>query len=201
MSARAGVTRADEARRTSEHPVSAPELAEPLRILMHVASGAGELETALTHADRAVRVLVRAHGEGGLRVARALKTRGGMHAILRNFALAEADLQRAQAILEASENVDIDLTDVFMNLARIRSWQDKPEAALRLLDRSVVLAEGVGRADIVARAVLERCRVHVNAGDGVRAGTTCDAADVAFTALFGVSHPARSEIEELRRKL
>ncbi len=124
-----------------------------------------------------------------------------MHAILRNFALAEADLQRAQAILEASENVDIDLTDVFMNLARIRSWQDKPEAALRLLDRSVVLAEGVGRADIVARAVLERCRVHVNAGDGVRAGTTCDAADVAFTALFGVSHPARSEIEELRRKL
>lgn len=171
------------------------ELIEPLKILMHVESAAGNHESALEHATRAVELV-----DDGVALARVLKTRGGMLAIVKRFDEAEADLVRAEAIFEPLEGTELDRCDIALNLARIRGWQGRVDEALALLERSQVLAESVGRPDTVARGLVERCRVLVENGRRAEGLRACDEADAAYAALFGAEHPLRGEIREIRGK-
>lgn len=179
----------------------AVELANPLRQLTVLASGDGDFELALQYAEKSVRVLEANQTEPGLGIGRALRMRGGMHAILRNFEDADADLERARAIFANADGAEVELSDTLLNLARLRGWQGRLDEALVLLDRGIVLAETAGRPDSVARAELERCRLFIDADAPTQAEAACDLAGSMFTELFGAEHPAKSELDGLRSRI
>lgn len=179
----------------------AVELANPLRQLTVLASAEGDFDLALQYAEKSVRLLEANQTEPGLALGRALRMRGGMHAILRNFDDADADLEGARTIFANADGAEVELSDTLLNLARLRGWQGRLDEALVLLDRGIVLAETAGRPDSVARAELERCRLLTDARAPGQAEAACDLAGSMFTELFGAEHPAKGELEELRSRI